>query len=85
MITRTSKTCPKCTKHLPIESFNVNRTLPDGHSGWCSRCQAYANRIWRAENPAYIEAYNAERRAEYVKHGRQGLKPPSTGFHTQEQ
>jgi hypothetical protein len=72
VITRTSKTCPKCTKQLPIESFSVNRTLPDGHSGWCSRCQAYATRVWRAQNPDYVHRYNELRRAAYVRHGRQG-------------
>jgi hypothetical protein len=71
VITRTSKTCPKCTKQLPIESFSVNRTLPDGHSGWCSRCQAYATRVWRAANPAYVAAYNTARRSTYVRRSQQ--------------
>ncbi len=83
--TRTSKRCPRCGETKPIGAFNRSRPAPDGRQGWCALCYSVANRAWRASRPDYIEAYNAERRAEYVKHGRQGLKPPSTGFHTQEQ
>lgn len=59
---RQAKTCPKCGVFQPISAFKRNRSMPDGHSGYCRACDLVEVRRWKAANPDYVAAYNAARR-----------------------
>jgi hypothetical protein len=56
------KHCSRCGKWLPFAAFPRNPRLKSGVDSWCTRCRSEESRRWRAENPEYVEAYNASRR-----------------------
>ena len=43
-----AKSCPKCRQILPLTSFNRNRTMSDGRSGYCKSCEASLYRARQA-------------------------------------
>ena len=65
MKTRTGKWCPSCKQWLTVKDFRPNPDLRHGIDSWCRECHKNAMREWRARNREYIDAYNAQRRAEY--------------------
>jgi hypothetical protein len=56
------KTCRNCQEQKPQAEFRRNQQSRDGLSSWCGSCHNEATRRWRANNPDYVEAYNASRR-----------------------
>lgn len=75
--TSAGKQCPKCSRHLPREAFNRNRTHRDGLQSYCRECYrtkvhadprhvARSNersRAYRAANPDKRRAHHAVERA----------------------
>ncbi len=50
------KTCKRCTKHLPLSLFGINRATPDGLKYWCKPCSDDYFREWVAKNPEKVKA-----------------------------
>ena len=45
-IDRQEKTCSKCGRTLPIDSFSKNKTAPDGRQSTCKECSKAAYEAW---------------------------------------
>jgi hypothetical protein len=56
------KSCRKCGETKRTSEFRRNSRTRAGLSAWCASCHTEAAARWRAENPAKVEARNAERR-----------------------
>jgi hypothetical protein len=44
-----TKSCSKCERVLPVDSFRENPKLRSGLDSWCRECHAEANRRSRAK------------------------------------
>lgn len=53
------RTCPECTRSLPIDQFGKNRSRKDGLQTYCKKCHADRQRAWRTENPEYLAEWRA--------------------------
>ena len=40
-----TKVCTKCGRELPLNEFNKNKKLKDGHEGQCKKCRAESKKI----------------------------------------
>ena len=57
-----TKSCSKCERVLPVDSFRPNSRLGSGLDSWCRECHIEANRRSRAR---HRDEYNARQRARY--------------------
>lgn len=48
---RTHKTCPKCRRYLPLESFDRSARSADGRHGYCHPCKLAYDRRRRKLKP----------------------------------
>ena len=57
-----TKTCPRCSLHLPLTSYSVDNGRADGLNLYCSGCHSKFNAEWRRSNPEKVAAHNRARR-----------------------
>jgi hypothetical protein len=60
--TEKTRWCTRCRQDLPVALFRPNPEMLSGLHPWCRPCCAEDIRLWRAENPSAVAAYNAARR-----------------------
>lgn len=58
--------CSACRSMRPVWEFRPNEAMVSGLHPWCRQCVSDYAREWREANRGYVEAYNADRRAEYA-------------------
>lgn len=51
MFTEPSKTCPKCTKSLPLYKFAKNRCTKDGLQAYCKSCSKIVRKKGKLRKP----------------------------------
>lgn len=59
----TQKRCPRCDKHLPLESFGPNRRMKDGLQLHCKPCRADFQREYRRRHPDKMRRWGREQMA----------------------
>jgi len=68
-----SKTCNRCQRLLPFESFNKNRTFPDGLQPYCREChKAHNADLYQRNkvNPSWVAKAKERRKKWHQKNGR---------------
>lgn len=56
IITTKEKTCCSCKQSLPHDSFNKNRSQPDGLQKACKQCKKKHSQNYRSKHPAQKQA-----------------------------
>jgi hypothetical protein len=54
------KYCWSCDSDKPIDQFNANNSMPDGHGSECRECINEYSRQYKDANPEYFQAYMKE-------------------------